>query len=155
MAGKRSDEVEKEKRIHQISLMLRRKPVSFLIDYIKLTWGIERAQAFNYLKLARKEWREHFTDVKHAGIAYYIAQIRDLKDQAYSRKVVVGPADNKQVVNIPDLGLVLEIVKEEAKLMGMYIDRKEVGEPGSFAEWVKEVKKEKERRRKGNSKPNR
>ncbi len=145
MAGKRIDEVEKEKRIHQISLMLRRKPVSFIVDYIKLNWGIERAQAYRYIRLAREEWREHFTNVKHAGISYYIAQIRDLKDQAYSRKVVVGPADNKQVVNIPDLGLVFEIAKEEAKLMGIYIDRKEVGGPGSFEEFMKAtIAKEKE-----------
>lgn len=155
MAGKRIDEVEKEKRIHQISLMLRRKPVSFLLDYIRRNWGIERTQAFRYIKLAREEWQKHSASLRYDGMSYHLAQLRDLKDQAYSKKVVVGPADNKQVINIPDLGLVFDIAKEEAKLMGMYIDRKEVGEPGSFAEWVKEVKKEKERRRKENSKPNR
>jgi len=32
----------------------------------------------------------------------------------------VGRGDSKMVVTIPDLNLVLEITKEEAKLMGIY-----------------------------------
>ena len=46
--------------------------------------------------------------------------MRDLKDMAYSKKVVVGTVDNKQVIQVPDLGLILDITKEEAKLMGIY-----------------------------------
>lgn len=53
-----------------------------------------------------------------------MAQLRDLKDQAYSRKVVIGRGDNKDTVTVADLGLVFEISKEEAKLMGIYPSEK-------------------------------
>ena len=122
---RKSDRVEVEKRIYQVSLMLRRKPIAFIVNYIKQEWGLEKVQAYNYIKEARKEWQKYFTNLKHAGIAYHITQMRDLKDQAYSRKVVVGTVDNKQVINVPDLGLILDITKEEAKLMGAYPANKE------------------------------
>lgn len=137
---KKSDMVEVEKRIYQVSLMLRRKPTSFILNYAKKEWGIQKVQAYNYIKEARKEWRKYFTNLKHAGISYHITQMRDLKDQAYSRKVVVGTVDNKQVINVPDLGLILEITKEEAKLMGIYpnqgVDVKHSGEIDTKAKYI-------------------
>jgi len=148
------DQVEKQKRVYQISLMLRRKTISFILQFIALNWGLEKRQAYNYIRLAKKEWRKYFTNVEHAGISYHIAQLRDIKDQAYSKKVVIGKGDDKQVITVADLGLVFEIAKEEAKLMGMYIYGKEYGPPNSFAEWVKAMTEEKERRRKKNSKRN-
>ena len=117
---KKSDMIEVEKRIYQVGLMLRRKPTSFIVDYCKQNWKIERTQANVYIRKARKEWKKYFEKLEGDGIAYHVAQIRDLKDQAYSKKVVVGTVDNKQIVNIADLGLILEITKEEAKLMGIY-----------------------------------
>ncbi|TFB08812.1 hypothetical protein E3V08_02430 [Candidatus Atribacteria bacterium MT.SAG.1] len=149
MGGKRIDEVEKQKRVYQISLMLRRKTISFILQFIALNWGLEKRQAYNYIRLAKKEWGKYFLNVEHAGISYHIAQLRDIKDQAYSKKVVIGRGDDKQIITVADLGLVFEIAKEEAKLMGMYIERKEEGPPGSFAEWMKkQIAEEKEERRK-------
>jgi hypothetical protein len=120
----RADKEEKEKRIYQVGLMLRRKPTSFIVDFIIREWKLERAQAYIYIKLARKEWQKYFKNIKGAGIGYHIAQLRDLKDQAYSRKVFMGKGDNKETVTIADLGLVFEITKEEAKLMGIYPSEK-------------------------------
>ena len=117
-------DVEKQKRVYQVGLMLRRKPTSFIIDYIRREWGLERAQAYNYIKLARAEWKKYFEKLKGDGLAYHIAQIRDLKDQAYNRKVIIGRGDNKETVTIADLGLVFDITKEEAKLMGIYPSEK-------------------------------
>jgi len=117
---KKADAIEAEKRVYQVSLMLRRKPVSFILQYAADNWKIGARQTRTYIRKARTEWKKYFTNVKHAGISYHIAQVRDLKDQAYSRKVVVGTVDNKQVIQVPDLGLILEITKEEAKLMGIY-----------------------------------
>jgi len=117
---KKSDMVEVEKRVYQVGLMLRRKPTSFIVDYCRQNWGIERAQANIYIKKARKEWRKYFEKLEGDGIAYHIAQNRDLKDMAFSKKVVVGTVDNKQIKQVADLGLILEIAKEEAKLMGIY-----------------------------------
>ena len=99
------DSVEKEKRVYQVSLLLRRKPLSFIIEYIRKNWGLEKAQAYNYIKLARNEWKKYFTNLKHAGVSYHVTQMRDLKDQAFIEK---------------DTRLVLDIAKEEAKLMGIY-----------------------------------
>jgi len=130
MAGKRSNEVEKEKRIYQVSLLLRRRPTGFIVDFIRQEWGIERAQAFNYIRLAKEEWARYFANMKSSGIGYHITQMREIKDKAYGND---------------DLRLVFDIAKEEAKLMGMEIERKEIGGPGSFAEWMKDtLAKEKE-----------
>jgi hypothetical protein len=130
MAGKKIDEVEKQKRIYQVSLLLRRRPTGFIVDFIRQEWGIERAQAFNYIKLAKEEWARYFANMKSSGIGYHITQMREIKDKAYGND---------------DLRLVFDIAKEEAKLMGMEIERKEIGGPGSFAEWMKAtLDKEKE-----------
>ncbi|TET11575.1 hypothetical protein E3J84_02670 [Candidatus Aerophobetes bacterium] len=130
MAGKRIDKVEKEKRIYQVSLLLRRRPTGFIVDFIRQQWGVERAQAFNYIKLAKEEWARYFANMKSSGIGYHISQMREIKDKAYGEN---------------DLRLVFDVAKEEAKLMGMEIERKEIGGPGSFAEWMKDtIAKEKE-----------
>ena len=121
---KKVDSVEKEKRVYQISLMLRRKPVSFIVQYITENWKLEKRQAYKYIALARKEWQKYFTNIKKAGISYHISQLMELKDQAYSRKVYLGKGDNKEAVIIADLGLVFEITKEEAKIMGIYAPEK-------------------------------
>ena len=121
MAGKRSDEVEKEKRIYQVSLLLRRRSINFIVQFIAQEWGLEKRQAFNYIKLAKEEWGRYFANMKSSGIGYHITQMREIKDTAYREN---------------DLRLVFEVAKEEAKLMGMLIDRKEIGGPGSFSEWM-------------------
>lgn len=118
------DHIEKEKRIYQVGLMLRRKPISFIIEFIRTEWGLEKAQAYNYIKDARMEWQKYFSQVKRCGKSYYVSQLRDLKDQAYNRKIVIGRGENKDKVTIADLGLVFEITKEEAKLMGIYPSEK-------------------------------
>ena len=129
------DKVEHQKRIYQVSLLLRRKPMPFIIEFMRKEWGIEKAQAYRYIKSARKEWQKYFEKLKGDGMSYHVAQLRDLKDQAYSKKVVIGKGkkvvnketgkleiiyDNQQVITIADLGLIFEITKEEAKLMGIY-----------------------------------
>lgn len=114
------DQVEKQKRVYQVSLMLRRKPRAFIVEFMRQNWSIERAQAYRYINLARKEWRKYFEKLEGDGISYHVAQFRDIKDQAYSKKVVIGKGDDRQVINVADLGLVFEIAKEEAKLMGIY-----------------------------------
>ena len=124
MANNEADKIEKEKRIYQVSLMLRRKPMSFILQFIADNWHLEKRQAYNYIKLARREWEKYFSQVKRCGKSYYVTQLRDLKDQAYSRKIIIGKGDNKETVTIADLGLVFDISKEEAKLMGIYPSEK-------------------------------
>ena len=137
------DEIEKQKRIHQISLLLRRKPIKFIVEYIKNEWSLQTTQAYNYIKDARAEWQKYFSQVKKCGKSYYVTQLRDLKDQAYSRKVIIGRSENKNTVTIADLGLIFEITKEEAKLMGIYpnqaIDMKHSGEIDTKTKYIVEM----------------
>ena len=115
-----SDKIEHQKKIYQISLLLRRKSMAFIIEYMRTEWHIEKAQAYRYIAAARKEWQKYFAHLKGSGKSYYVTQLRDLKDQAYNRKVAIGKGDNKEIITIADLGLVFDITKEEAKLMGIY-----------------------------------
>jgi len=138
MAGKRIDEVEKQKRIYQVSLLLRRKPISFIVQFITQKWDLEKRQAYNYIKLAKEEWGRYFANMKSSGIGYHISQMREIKDKAYSEN---------------DLRLAFDVAKEEAKLMGVLIDRKEIGGPGSFDEWMNAtMAKEKELKKNGRNK---
>ena len=98
-------QVEMEKRVYQVSLLLRRKPTNYIIEYMIHNWKIERAQAYRYIKLARKEWKKYFEKLKGDGIAYHVTQNRDLKDKAMTDG---------------DYKLAFDIAREEAKLMGVY-----------------------------------
>ena len=109
-----------QERVHEVSLLLRRKSLKYIIHYITTAWGVDDRQARNYITRAKAEWKKYFSQVKKCGMAYHVAQIRDLKDQANEQKIVVGKGDNKQVINIANLPLILDITKEEAKLMGIY-----------------------------------
>lgn len=101
--------IEKEKRIYQISLLLRKKSVRYICEYMIQNWHISKAQANRYISLARKEWKRYFEKLQSDGMSYHVAQMRDLKDSAFE-------AD--------DLRLMFDIAKEEAKLMGIYPSEK-------------------------------
>jgi len=106
----RAGDIEKQKRVYRISLLLRRKPCKFLVEYMRQKWGIERCQSFNYIKLAKKEWADYYT--KYFGVppqVYCLAQLRDLTDEALKQN---------------DLRLAFNIAKEEAKIMGAYLPEK-------------------------------
>ena len=55
---KRADAIEAEKRIYQVSLMLRRKPVSFIVQFASENWKIGARQTRTYIRKARKEWKK-------------------------------------------------------------------------------------------------
>jgi len=136
---------ELQERIHLVSLMLRRKSTLFIINYVARVWHLGRGQAYSYMREARAEWEVYFNNLKANGKAYHVTQLRDLKDQAFSAKRIIGKGENRKVIRTPNLPLVLSIVQEEAKLMGVYpVERHEVNLTNSFAQWVKEVKEKKE-----------
>jgi hypothetical protein len=99
------DKVTKEKRVYEISRMLRTEPISYIREYMAKKWGISQTQAYRYIDLARKEWQKHFNNVKRAGMGYHVAQFRDLKKKAE----LSG-----------DIRLQFDIAKEEAKILGSY-----------------------------------
>lgn len=128
MAGyNKVTKVEKEKRVYQVSLMLRRKPVSYIKQYMAKNWELRPRQCDRYIQLARKEWEKYFSQVKKCGKSYYIAKLRDLTDKAYSMN---------------DLRLILDIAKEEARLMGIYPSEKhevDIKESGELADAKRKV----------------
>ena len=125
MAGyNKADPKTYEERVYEISRMLRRKPTSYVLEYIVNTYGVEITQAYNYIKDAKEEWKKYFEKLKGDGMAYYVTQIRELKDMAMDQKRIVGKDGNTKAINVPNLPLVLDIIKEEAKLMGIYPSEK-------------------------------
>lgn len=142
MSGKgKVDSKIVQERVHEISLLLKRKPLKYIIEYMIKTWGIEKAQAYKYINKARKEWERYFKNLKRAGMGYHISQMRELKDQALEEE---------------DTRLVLDIDKEEAKLMGIYPSEKhkiEVEEVGKVAnakgKLIKRINDLIDKRRKG------
>ncbi|MBA7537762.1 hypothetical protein ES705_30031 [subsurface metagenome] len=106
-------------------------------------------------------WHKEYEKRLKAGLNFHMAIRMQLYEEAYKgktikiTKVVKGNVVTMEKTEDQDFRLCLEIAKDIAKLEGLYIERQEVGPPGSFAEWVKAVKEEKERRRKKNSSSNR
>lgn len=144
--GSKSTNHEIQKRIQVVSLLLRRKSTDFIIKFAKLHWSVEKVQAYNYIKDAKVEWAKYFAHVKKCGMDYHVTQLRDIKDQAYRKKTTIGTGKEKKIVKTPDLGLVFDIAKEEAKLMGAYpVERHEVNLTTNFAQWVKEVKERRDK----------
>jgi len=99
------DNKEHQERVYQVGLLLRRKPMAYIIEYIISEWGLKQAQAYNYIKEAREEWKKYFAKLKKDGMSYHISQMRDLKDKAF---------------NDGDTRLAFDVSKEEAKLTGSY-----------------------------------
>jgi len=108
--GNKIDSIKKEERIHEVSLLMRRKSVKFIIEHIKEKWNLQTGQAYNYLKDAKVEWQKYFLNLKNAGMGYHISQIRDLKDKILEKKTL----------NKDDYRLILDVYREESKLMGAY-----------------------------------
>ena len=118
--AEKSDQFEIMKRIYEVSLLLTRKPTSYIVQYAAEKWKVGERQAREYIKEARKEWEKYFSQVKKCGMSYHVNQLRGLKDQALDRQTLIGDRFNRQIVNVPDLNLAFEIAKEEGKLMGVY-----------------------------------
>ena len=145
MAGfNKVDDKTHQERVHEVSLLLKRKSTKIILEYMIREWEIQQAQAYKYISEAKREWKKYFSQVKKCGMAYHVTQLREIKDMAFERAVVVGKGENKMVVTVPDLSLVFEITKEEAKLMGIYPAEKHEDLHKVIVLGKKEEKEEKE-----------
>ena len=136
-----SNKVEMEKRILEVSgMLLSGLSTREILHFASQNWGISERQTKTYIRRCYTLWRRDFKKKRKAGLDYHLAKREVLYNKNFKRG---------------DFNACLEIAKDEARLEGLYVERKEVGTPGSFAEWVKAVKEEKERRRKKNSNSNR
>lgn len=104
--------IETEKKILIVGLLLERKPPSFVVQFIAEKWGLENRQAYNYIRLARKEWQKNFKNNKRAGMAYHLAKRKTLYDKLMEQEDYRGA---------------LEASKDESKLLGIYpVEKHEV-----------------------------
>ena len=136
-----SNELEMEKRILEVSrMLLSGLSTREILHLASQKWDISERQTKTYIRRCYILWRQDFKKKRKAGLDYHLAKREVLYNKNFNRG---------------DFNACLEVAKDEARLEGLYVERKEVGTPGSFAEWVKAVKEEKERRRKKNSSSNR
>ena len=98
-------DIETEKRILIVGLLLERKPPSFVLQFIAQKWDLEQRQAYNYIRLARKEWQKNFKNNKRAGMGYHLAKRKTLYDKLMEQEDYRGA---------------LEVSKDESKLLGVY-----------------------------------
>jgi|LSQX01.1.fsa_nt_gb hypothetical protein len=105
MSKTKVDNKTKEERIYQVSLLLMQKPKKIILQYITENWGIKERQAYLYIKAAEKNWQEYYLNVKNWGMGYHLAKRRYLRDRLMAKGDYRG---------------VLEVDKDEAKLVGAY-----------------------------------
>jgi len=102
----KSNKKEIENRILEISkMLLRGLSNSEICRYASLNWGISDRQTQRYIKRCYDLWHKEFEKRKKRNLSYHLAKRRDLYKQAYDKK---------------QWNICLEIIKDEAKIMGTY-----------------------------------
>jgi hypothetical protein len=162
MPEKEIGKQQMEERILEISRqLLRGYSNKKICQLMSVEWEVSIRQINRYISKAYTMWHKEYKRRLRAGLDYHMAMRMKLYEEAYKgntikiTKVIKGKVVTIEKTEDQDFRLCLEIAKDIAKLEGLYIERQEVGPPGSFAEWVKAVKEEKERRRRKNSNSNR
>jgi hypothetical protein len=162
MPEKEAGKQQMEERVLAVSKqMLKGCSTKEICRLMSSEWDVSERQIQRYISKAYTMWHKEYKRRLRAGLDYHMAMRMKLYEEAYKgntikiTKITKGKMVTIEKTEDQDFRLCLEIAKDIAKLEGLYIERQEVGPPGSFAEWVKAVKEEKERRRKKNSKPNR
>lgn len=162
MPEKEVSKQQLEERVLAVSRkMLSGFPTKKICRLMSSEWDVSERQIQRYISKAYTMWHKEYKRRLRAGLDYHMAMRMKLYEEAYKgntikiTKITKGKMVTIEKTEDQDFRLCLEVVKDIAKLEGLYIERQEVGTPGSFAEWVKAVKEEKERRRKKNSNSNR
>ncbi|MBA7551898.1 hypothetical protein ES705_44449 [subsurface metagenome] len=162
MPEKEAGKQQMEERVLEISRqLLRGYSNKKICQMMSVEWEVSIRQINRYISKAYTMWRKEYKRRLRAGLNYHMAMRMKLYEEAYKgntikiTKITKGKMVTIEKTEDQDFRLCLEIAKDIAKLEGLYIERQEVGPPGSFAEWVKAVKEEKERRRRKNSSSNR
>ena len=106
MPGKKADKVTYENRINAVLALIHRGWASpRIVQNIAQTWDIERRQAYAYMKSARKRIEKLYAEKRVGLVGEILSRHNDLRDKGY--------ADN-------DFRLILDVDKEDAKLLGLY-----------------------------------
>ncbi len=76
-----------------------------IVNWVKDKWHLRERQAWEYIRKAQEAMQEAFAERQQLALAEHMEIRRDLRKQAYKAE---------------DYRLVLEIMKDEAKLLGLY-----------------------------------
>lgn len=101
-----SSKKEIDKRILEISRMLLSElTTQEILQKASEDWGISERQIRTYIKRCYNLWHEDFEKKRKRNLDYHLAKRGDLYRQAYIKK---------------QWNICLEIIRDEAKLMGIY-----------------------------------
>jgi len=115
--GVKADAITYEERVNTVlSLIYRGWQTQKIVPNISKLWSITDKQARNYVYTARARIEAMYKRAQQHGFEEMIARHNDLRDKGYQDK---------------DHRLVLEVDKEDAKLLGLYApERHEVNLSG-------------------------
>lgn len=110
MRGVKADKATYESRVNIVlTLIYRGWPSGRIVQNITELWHIQERQARNYIRAAYRRIRKLYEQKQKNLIAEMLARHDDLRDRAYQDH---------------NLSLVLDIDKEDAKLLGLYAPEK-------------------------------
>jgi hypothetical protein len=102
----RSDDATVHERTDQVyQLIIQGWRSSAIVRHCSDSWGITERQVQDYIKYARADIRKRATEIQKNGLKDMLNRHDDLRSRAYK---------------INDLRLVIEIDREDAKLLGIY-----------------------------------
>lgn len=108
--GVKADAITYEERVNTVlSLIYRGWTVQKIVPNITKLWSIEDKQARNYVYTARARIEAMYKRAQQRGLEEMIARHNDLRDKGYTAG---------------DHRLVLDVDKEDAKLLGLYAPEK-------------------------------
>jgi hypothetical protein len=107
----RSDDVTVHERTDQVyQLIIQGWRSSAILPHCSREWGITERQVKDYIKYARADIRKRATEIQKNGLKDMLNRHDDLRSRAYKSG---------------DLRLVIDIDREDAKLLGIYAPDKQ------------------------------
>ena len=104
--AKKADKIEYEQRVDiALGLMARGWRKVRIVHNLAKTWGVKNRQAYNYVRSAEKRIEARGQQKREHLLDELLARHDDLRDKGY------GDRDHR---------LVLDVDKEDAKLLGLY-----------------------------------
>ena len=104
--AKKADKLTYETRVTAVlALMARGWGAPRIVENVRKSWDLEQAQAYNYIRTAKRRIAKLQDHKSRHLIGEILARRDDLRDKAYANS---------------DYRLVLELDKEDAKLLGLY-----------------------------------
>lgn len=106
----KADKIESLEREDQVfSWMCRGWRSPKIVENAIQKWNIERAQAYRYIRKARERLEKMYEQKQAQGLSEMLGRHHDMRDKGYE---------------VGDFRFVLDLDKEDAKLLGLYPSEK-------------------------------